>query len=39
MNEREKSDRLVVCAGRRVLLAGESPVGPIPSGVRSQRRG
>jgi hypothetical protein len=35
----EKSAEAVVCAGRRVLLAGESPVGPIPSGVRSQRRG
>jgi hypothetical protein len=30
---------LVVCAGRRRELAGESPVGPAPSGVRSQRRG
>ena len=28
-----------MCAGRRVLLAGESPVGPIPSGVRSQQAG
>ena len=28
-----------VCAGRRVLLAGGSPVGPAPSGVRGQRRG
>jgi hypothetical protein len=35
----EKSAEAVLCAGRRVLLAGESPVGPIPSGVRSQRRG
>ena len=29
----------VVCAGRRRELAGESPVGPAPSGVRSRRRG
>jgi hypothetical protein len=34
-----RADRLVVCAGRRRELAGESPVGPAPSGVRSQRRG
>lgn len=39
MHERGKSDRFVVCAGRRRELAGESPVGPAPSGVRSQRRG
>lgn len=35
----QKSEDRVVCAGRRVLLAGESPVGPIPSGVRSQQAG
>jgi hypothetical protein len=29
----------VVCAGRRRELAGESPAGPAPSGVRSRRRG
>ena len=34
-----QSERVVVCAGRRALLAGESPVGPIPSGVRSQQAG
>jgi hypothetical protein len=34
-----KSDRLIVCAGRRREFAGESPVGPAPSGVRSRRRG
>jgi hypothetical protein len=39
MHEHGKSDRLVVCAGRRRELAGESPVGPAPSGVRSRRRG
>jgi hypothetical protein len=39
MHERGKSDRPVVCAGRRRELAGESPVGPAPSGVRSRRRG
>jgi hypothetical protein len=33
------ADCPVVCAGRRRELAGESPVGPAPSGVRSQRRG
>ena len=33
------SEAAVVCAGRRRELAGESPVGPAPSGVRSRRRG
>ena len=33
------SDMTVVRAGLAVLLAGGSPVGPTPSGVRSQRRG
>jgi hypothetical protein len=33
------ADRLVVRAGRRAFLAGGSPVGPIPSGVRSQEAG
>ena len=35
----EKSADAVVRAGLAVLLAGGSPVGPTPSGVRSQRRG
>jgi len=35
----EKSAEAVVRAGLAVLLAGGSPVGPTPSGVRSQRRG
>ena len=35
----EKSAEVVVRAGLAVLLAGGSPVGPTPSGVRSQRRG
>ena len=39
MDDRGKSDDLVVRAGLAVLLAGGSPVGPTPSGVRSQRRG
>ena len=39
MHGRGKSDRPVVRAGLAVLLAGGSPVGPTPSGVRSQRRG
>jgi hypothetical protein len=39
MHERGQSDRPVVRAGLAVLLAGGSPVGPTPSGVRSQRRG
>ncbi len=39
MHERGKPDIPVVCAGRRRELAGESPVGPAPSGVRSRRRG
>jgi hypothetical protein len=30
------ADLTVVCAGLAVLLAGGSPVGPTPSGVRSQ---
>ena len=34
-----QSERVVVRAGLAVLLAGGSPVGPTPSGVRSQRRG
>jgi hypothetical protein len=34
-----RSERVVVRAGLAVLLAGGSPVGPTPSGVRSQRRG
>ena len=34
-----ESDGVVVRAGLAVLLAGGSPVGPTPSGVRSQRRG
>ena len=36
--ERE-SEGVVVCAGRRMFLAGGSPVGPAPSGVRSQQAG
>jgi hypothetical protein len=32
MNERGKSDRSVLCAGRRVLLAGGSPAGPFQAG-------
>lgn len=32
----EKSAEVVVRAGLAVLLAGGSPVGPTPSGVRSQ---
>jgi hypothetical protein len=39
MHERGKSDSPVVCAGRRMFLAGGSPVGPAPSGVRSQQAG
>jgi hypothetical protein len=39
MHDRGKSDGPVVRAGLAVLLAGGSPVGPTPSGVRSQRRG
>ena len=35
----EKSAEVVLRAGLAVLLAGGSPVGPAPSGVRSQRRG
>ena len=35
----DKPDTVVVRAGQAVLLAGGSPVGPAPSGVRSQRRG
>ena len=35
----QKSEDRVVRAGRRVFLAGGSPVGPIPSGVRSQQAG
>jgi hypothetical protein len=31
-----QSERVVVRAGLAVLLAGGSPVGPTPSGVRSQ---
>jgi hypothetical protein len=31
-----ESEAVVVCAGLAVLLAGGSPVGPTPSGVRSQ---
>ena len=34
-----ESEAAVVRAGLAVLLAGGSPVGPTPSGVRSQRRG
>ena len=34
-----ESDGVVVRAGLAVLLAGGSPVGPTPGGVRSQRRG
>jgi hypothetical protein len=36
---RSLADRPVVRAGRRAFLAGGSPVGPIPSGVRSQEAG
>ena len=39
MHDHEKSEGRVVRAGLAVLLAGGSPVGPTPSGVRSQRRG
>ena len=37
--ERGPVEPAVVRAGLAVLLAGGSPVGPTPSGVRSQRRG
>ena len=33
---RQKSEDRVLRAGLAVLLAGGSPVGPTPSGVRSQ---
>src|SRR6266498_3434946 len=34
MNRREQSDSSVLCAGRRVFKAGESPARPSSSGVR-----
>ena len=36
---KRQSERVVVCAGRRMFLAGGSPVGPALSGVRSQQAG